>query len=50
MNGYFRISLNYFNHVNAHCDIEIINSGNKPLVLLNEDFINKIQYRFILHL
>ena len=49
MNGCFRISLHYFSHVNAHCDIKIIISGNKPLVLLNGDFMKKIPYRFILH-
>ena len=37
-------------NVNGDCDVEIIISGNKPPVLLNEVFIKKIQYRTILHL
>ena len=44
------ISLRCFKHVNADCDVEIIISGNKSLILLNEGFIKNIQYKIILHL
>ena len=37
-------------NVNCDCDVEIIISGNKPPVLLNEVFIKKIRHRIILHL
>ena len=49
LDGCFRISLRYFQHVNTDSDVDIIISRNKPPVLLIDVFIKKIQYRIILH-
>ena len=49
-NDCFRISLRYFKHINADCDVDIIISGNKPPVLSKYVLIMKIQYRIILQL